>query len=124
MSADTRLRYACDTAAAGPAGLDEALALLAEAGLHDALDGDPVATWPMNEITFGDAWRSVLGHTPQFSLERRRLDYLLSRGLEVQAAGVDELQCDGGPHASDHALVWARYGLAGADSGASGGASR
>ena len=77
----------------------------------DALDGDPVATWPMNEQTFGTAWRSVLGHAPQFSLERRRLDYLLSRGLEVLEAGVDELQADGGPHASDHALVWARYGL-------------
>jgi endonuclease/exonuclease/phosphatase family metal-dependent hydrolase len=83
--------------------------LLRAAGLDDALDGDTVATWPMNELTFGEAWRTVLGHAPQFSLERRRLDYLLSRGLRVRAAGVEELQPDGGPHASDHALVWARY---------------
>ncbi len=83
--------------------------LLRDAGLHDALDGDRVATWPMNELTFGEAWRSVIGHAPQFSLEPRRLDYLLSRGLDVAEAGVDELQPDGGPHASDHALVWARY---------------
>ncbi|HWT93497.1 MAG TPA: endonuclease/exonuclease/phosphatase family protein [Solirubrobacteraceae bacterium] len=93
---------------------DRVAPLLAEAALTDALDGHEAPTWPMNEQTFGTAWRETLGHAPQFSLERRRLDYLLSRGLEVQAAGVDELQCDGGPHASDHALVWARYGLAGA----------
>ena len=83
--------------------------LLRDAGLQDALDGDQAVTWPMNELTFGEAWRSVIGHAPQFSLEPRRLDYLLSRGLRVAAAGVEELQPDGGPHASDHALVWARY---------------
>jgi endonuclease/exonuclease/phosphatase family metal-dependent hydrolase len=83
--------------------------LLRDAGLHDALDGDQVVTWPMNELTFGEAWRSVIGHAPQFSLEPRRLDYLLSRGLDVAEAGVNELRPDGGPHASDHALVWARY---------------
>ncbi len=37
MSADTRLRYACDTRVAGPQGLAEALALLADAGLHGAV---------------------------------------------------------------------------------------
>lgn len=83
--------------------------LLRDAGLHDALDGDPSPTWPMNELTFGEAWRTMVGRAPQFSLERRRLDYLLSRGLEVADAGVEELQPPGGPHASDHALVWARY---------------
>lgn len=90
---------------------DNVAPLLADADLTDALDGDEAPTWPMNEQTFGTAWRETLGHAPQFSLERRRLDYLLSRGLVVEAAGVDELQPDGGPHASDHALVWARYGL-------------
>ena len=83
--------------------------LLRDAELDDALDGDQVVTWPMNELAFGEAWRSVIGHAPQFSLEPRRLDYLLSRGLDVAEAGVNELQPDGGPHASDHALVWARY---------------
>ena len=34
LSADTRLRYACDSGSAGPSGLDEALAALAGAGLH------------------------------------------------------------------------------------------
>lgn len=88
---------------------DAVAPLLDAAGLRDALDGDEVPTWPMNELTFGEAWRSVLGHAPQFSLERRRLDYLLSRGLDVIDSGVDELQPAGGPHASDHAMVWARY---------------
>ena len=88
---------------------DAVAPLLRDAGLLDALDGDQVVTWPMNELTFGEAWRSMVGHAPQFSLEPRRLDYLLSRGLEVAEAGVEELQPDGGPHASDHAMVWARY---------------
>jgi endonuclease/exonuclease/phosphatase family metal-dependent hydrolase len=88
---------------------DAVAPLLRDAGLQDALDGNPVATWPMNEQTFGAAWQAVLGRAPQFSLARRRLDYLLSRGLEVAGAGVEELHPPGGPHASDHALVWARY---------------
>jgi endonuclease/exonuclease/phosphatase family metal-dependent hydrolase len=84
---------------------------LEETGWRDALDGDAAPTWPMNPRTFGTAWESVIGRAPEFSLERRRLDYLLSRGLDVLAAGVEELACDGGPHASDHALVWARYAI-------------
>ena len=83
--------------------------LLRAAGLEDSLDGNDVPTWPMNELTFGEAWRSVIGHAPQFSLRPRRLDYLLSRGLDIAASGVEELQPPGGPHASDHAMVWARY---------------
>jgi endonuclease/exonuclease/phosphatase family metal-dependent hydrolase len=88
---------------------DAVAPLLDDAGLDDALDGNEVPTWPMNELTFGEAWRSVIGHAPQFSLQPRRLDYLLSRGLRVAASGVEELQAPGGPHASDHAMVWARY---------------
>jgi endonuclease/exonuclease/phosphatase family metal-dependent hydrolase len=82
--------------------------LLAEAGLDDVLGADQVATWPMCELTFGDAWREQIGRVPHFSLHRRRLDYLLTRGLEVVEAGVDELRDGDGRYASDHALVWAR----------------
>jgi endonuclease/exonuclease/phosphatase family metal-dependent hydrolase len=81
--------------------------MLTDAGLHDALAGDEVATWPMCRQTFGDAWRSQIGRAPHFSLEQRRLDYLLTRGVDVVAAGVEPLRGDDGTYASDHALVWA-----------------
>ena len=81
--------------------------LIDEAGLHDALGRDEVATWPMCRQTFGEAWRSQIGRAPHFSLEQRRLDYLLTRGMEVLDAGVEPLRADDGTYASDHALVWA-----------------
>ena len=81
--------------------------LLAEAGLHDALDGDRSVTWPMCAPTFGEAWRSQIGRAPHFSLEQRRLDYVLTRGMEVVEAGVEPLRGEDGTYASDHALVWA-----------------
>jgi len=81
--------------------------LLAQAGLADALDGDTVPTWPMCAPTFGEAWRSQIGRAPHFSLEQRRLDYVLVRGMEVVGAGVEPLRGDDGTYASDHALVWA-----------------
>jgi hypothetical protein len=85
--------------------------LIAGAGLRDSLDGDTSATWPMCRQTFGDAWRSQIGRAPHFSLEQRRLDYLLTRGLEVLDAGVEPLRGEGGTYASDHALVWATAAL-------------
>ena len=81
--------------------------LIEEAGLADALGRDEVVTWPMCRQTFGEAWRSQIGRAPHFSLEQRRLDYLLTRGMEVLDAGVEELRADDGVYASDHALVWA-----------------
>ena len=83
--------------------------LLAAADLRDALDGNPAPTWPMSDVTFREAWALEIGRAPEFSLERRRLDYLLSRGLRVLDAGVVELEALDGRHASDHALVWATY---------------
>jgi endonuclease/exonuclease/phosphatase family metal-dependent hydrolase len=76
------------------------------AGLRDALDGDDTPTWPLCQATFGAAWRSQLGRAPHFSLAPRRLDYLLCRGVEVLAAGIDPLEL-----ASDHALVWAEVAV-------------
>jgi endonuclease/exonuclease/phosphatase family metal-dependent hydrolase len=83
--------------------------LLDGAGLVDVLGDDEVATWPMCELTFGDAWRDRIGRVPHFSLHRRRLDYLLCRGVGVVDAGVHELRDGEGRYASDHALVWARF---------------
>src|SRR3712207_4744097 len=78
-----------------------AVAPLAEAaGLHDALGADEAVTWPMCTQTFGEAWRSQIGRAPHFALEQRRLDYLLTRGVEVVAAGVEPLRADDGTYAS------------------------
>lgn len=79
--------------------------VLSAVGLTDVLGADRTATWPMCEVTFGEAWRTQLGRAPQFSLEPRRLDYLLVRGLHVSTADVHELRAADGRHASDHALV-------------------
>jgi endonuclease/exonuclease/phosphatase family metal-dependent hydrolase len=81
--------------------------LIEAAGLQDALGRDEVVTWPMCTQTFGEAWRSQIGRAPHFSLEQRRLDYLLTRGMEVVDAGVEPLRGEDGTYASDHALVWA-----------------
>jgi endonuclease/exonuclease/phosphatase family metal-dependent hydrolase len=79
-----------------------------EAGLRDCLSVDGPPTWPMCKATFGAAWENQLRRAPHFSLRRRRLDYLLCRGMIPVAAEVDELGANG-DHASDHALVWARF---------------
>lgn len=81
--------------------------LLDALGWTDALGADPAPTWPMCHLTFGAAWEAQLGRAPHFSLERRRLDYLLTRGLDVRDAAIHELRTDDGRHASDHALVTA-----------------
>ena len=81
--------------------------LLDALGLTDALGPDPAPTWPMCHLTFGAAWEAQLGRAPHFSLERRRLDYLLTRGLHVERAGIHDLRTEDGRHASDHALVTA-----------------
>ncbi len=83
---------------------------IAEAGLRDCLPPDAPPTWPMCKVTFGAAWENQLRRAPHFSLRRRRLDYLLCRGVVPLDARVDELSADG-RYASDHALVWARFRL-------------
>ena len=85
--------------------------LLDALGLTDALRGNPAPTWPMCHLTFGAAWEAQLGRAPHFSLERRRLDYLLTRGLHVGDSAIHDLRTDDGRHASDHALVTAELGL-------------
>jgi endonuclease/exonuclease/phosphatase family metal-dependent hydrolase len=81
---------------------------IAAAGFRDALQQDPTPTRPMRRVTFGAAWERQLERAPHFSLEPRRLDYLLSRGAVALSAGVEDLH-DGDRYASDHALVWARF---------------
>src|SRR3712207_5639750 len=98
---------------------DRVAPLIADAGLEDALHGDDAATWPMCQMTFGEAWRSQIGRAPHFSLEQRRLDYLLVRGMSVLDAGVEPLRGEDGTYASDHALVWASAQPAAAATGRS-----
>jgi endonuclease/exonuclease/phosphatase family metal-dependent hydrolase len=88
--------------------------VLAAVGLRDALGEDPVATWPTCEATFGAAWSSQIGRAPHFSLEPRRLDYLLTRGMRTLAAAVHDLRTPDGVYASDHALVVAEVAPAAA----------
>ena len=85
--------------------------LLGAVGLADALGEDRTATWPTSRATFGAAWKSQIGRAPHFSLEPRRLDYVLARGLDVRAAKVHDLCTDGGTHASDHALVVGEFSV-------------
>jgi endonuclease/exonuclease/phosphatase family metal-dependent hydrolase len=86
---------------------DELDGALKRARLGDALAGDPTPTWPVCDVTFGDAWTSQFGRAPHFSLTPRRLDYLLGRGIRVHDAGVQTLGSPGRGFASDHAAVWA-----------------
>jgi endonuclease/exonuclease/phosphatase family metal-dependent hydrolase len=78
------------------------------AGLRDVLAEDDTPTWPTDEATFGAAWQTQLKEVPHFSLQARRLDYLLTRGVEVLHTEIDPLAL-GDEHASDHALVWGRF---------------
>jgi endonuclease/exonuclease/phosphatase family metal-dependent hydrolase len=71
----------------------------------DTLGWDATPTWPVDEAEFVQAWRDKLGEQPD-GVEPRRLDYLLVRGLRVDASGTVVLG-DGRRHASDHRLVWA-----------------
>lgn len=77
-------------------------------GLSDDLDGAVRATTPTDGRLFREAWRERLGEYPDLRLDPRRLDYLLSRGLECRGAGSVVVR-DGDLLGSDHALVWADY---------------
>jgi len=80
--------------------------LLDAVGLVDALSDNLAPTWPMQPEAFERAWMAKIGRAPHFSLEPRRLDYLLSRGLHVLDNEVVTLR-SGERYASDHALVMA-----------------
>lgn len=89
---------------APPTELDGALA---RNRLADALGTETTPTWPVCDVTFGDAWTSQFGRAPHFSLTPRRLDYLLTRGLDIIGSGVHVLGSRDRGFASDHAVVWA-----------------
>jgi endonuclease/exonuclease/phosphatase family metal-dependent hydrolase len=72
----------------------------------DTLDWDEEPTWPVDAEEFVRAWEEKLGEKPDGTVEPRRLDYLLTRGLEAERSGALALT-DGGRSASDHCLVWA-----------------
>ena len=82
--------------------------LAAAHGLSDVLDGNAAATWPVCPDQFRRGWAGRTGALPHFDLAPRRLDYVLTRGLEVVRSGVFPVRADGDSlYASDHAAVWA-----------------
>jgi len=81
--------------------------------LRDSLKQED-ATWPVSPETFAEGWRRRHGRNPHFSLSPRRLDYLLSRGLEVAASQARPLGDPRRGFVSDHAAVWADYRADGA----------
>lgn len=79
-------------------------------GLDDTLEWNETPTWPRDEEEFVRAWTEKLGEPPDGDVEPRRLDYLLTRGLEVRDGGTVAT-------ASDHLLVWADVTATAARSG-------
>lgn len=79
------------------------------AGLEDVLAWQPTPTWPSSAEQFVRAWREHTGRKPRFSVEPRRLDYLLSRGIAVEHAQVLPLGDSEEGFASDHSLLVGRY---------------
>lgn len=72
---------------------------------------DPVATsqpsWPNDPESFAVGWQAMTGRAVNFSLDPRRLDYVLVRGPQVQRAGVLVPGTRTYGFGSDHAMVWA-----------------
>jgi endonuclease/exonuclease/phosphatase family metal-dependent hydrolase len=81
--------------------------LAERAGLDDALGFADMPTWPVDIQHFREGWTSLLGEEPSFEVRPRRLDYVLSRGVSVVAAGMSVLGDPQRGYASDHAIVWA-----------------
>lgn len=75
--------------------------------LCDALSDRDVHTWPSSAAAFSAAWEQALGAPPEFSLARRRIDFLVHRGVRIRAADAVFLEGPDGVAASDHAAVWA-----------------
>jgi endonuclease/exonuclease/phosphatase family metal-dependent hydrolase len=84
---------------------DRVAPLLARHGLRDL--HDPMATWPVSEAHFRRGWAGRFGSAPDFAIEARKLDYLLGREVQVQAAGQFAIGDETAGYASDHALLWA-----------------
>lgn len=67
--------------------------------------GDNTPTWPVcGPEIFTEAWLSNTGRIVDFSLEPIRVDYVLSRGVEMVSSETIVLENDG-VMVSDHALV-------------------
>jgi endonuclease/exonuclease/phosphatase family metal-dependent hydrolase len=79
---------------------------LLERALRDSLDWAEQPTWPVDAHEWAEAWKRKLGEQPDRDPEPRRLDYLLTRGVEIADSGTIAL-CADGRSASDHHLVWA-----------------
>lgn len=84
--------------------------LLDRYGLEDALNRSTDPSWPVDPELFRAAWMAEVGRRPNYRILRRRLDYILARGLDPRGAGMTTL-CLDDTHASDHALLWADYEL-------------
>lgn len=82
--------------------------LLGRYGLSEALGRKTPPSWPLDVDHFRRAWMQRVGHAPRYRILRRRLDYLMSRGLGCIDAGMVAIRHDG-IWASDHTLLWADY---------------
>lgn len=80
--------------------------VLESAGFEDALEWANIPTWPCSAQHFSDAWKERVGRKPHFSLEGRRLDWLVTRGVKTSDAGVMFVGDHIRGFASDHALLY------------------
>jgi endonuclease/exonuclease/phosphatase family metal-dependent hydrolase len=86
---------------------EQVRAIAEPAGLEDALGFADMPTWPVDVQAFREAWTAALGAAPYFPVRPRRLDYVLTRGLCVEASGMSVCGDSARGYASDHAIVWA-----------------
>jgi endonuclease/exonuclease/phosphatase family metal-dependent hydrolase len=87
---------------------EEVDATIRRFGLDDACAGGGASTWPTSAAEFADVWERQTGEPPDFTLEPRRIDYLLSRGLTSVRSDVVAVGTSTG-FVSDHVLLWADY---------------
>ena len=75
------------------------------------LGNDQSNTWPTcGDGYFKTAWEAFSGVPVNFLLEHRRVDHILTRGLEVLGEETIALEKDG-IYASDHSIVISTLGL-------------
>lgn len=88
------------------AGAELVRPVMEPAGFDDALEWAEIPTWPCSAQQFSEAWKQKVGRKPHFSLEGRRLDWLVSRGVKTTDAGVVFVGDHIRGFASDHALLY------------------
>lgn len=93
---------------AGPERVHQAMR---RRGLVDLVPAGGV-TWPVVPPgRWARSWQRVTGSMPAFPLTRRRIDFLLGRGVVARTAGITTIGDEESGYASDHAVVWADVAL-------------